>query len=529
LQKRVLIVHADYELTCLIQNWLSDLGDREGYYFRVWHETSRAAAEEKAATREKTKDKPFDLVITALEIAADESSPLAVGQQCRLGLELVRTLRSMSPELRAVIVTGRMDNELADFALQSKGTVTWAREGQEFENQLKLAVTGLLGTKKAPPQGIVSIFLSREGCWACLEEVGRGAGNPWPLEIKADNLQRLLLRSDVDVHKPNWEPLLMDVGHTLADAVLKDTDHNIEFFGALHEFIGRLGGIEHIKVRFTLDRTLHPLAVEAFKENLQHEYLMLQTVVYRELEPNIGCGTPRAGLFMDDLTKKGPLNFLIIAADLPKGAIAHVGGKDISLERLDSLEAEGADIVNQLSDLKKANELLIGEVRIVEPAKISANGSFRKLVQNTLEEKGSTWHVIHYIGHTYYDASDRVGYLFFPHPCDQQQVDQVAIEEFALWLANADTRFVYLSSCSSASHDFFYRLAEERVPAIMGFLWEVRDPSARKYAKCFYENLLKERSLEQAYLRAKQMMHASDKDDPIWASPVLVMQRGASG
>jgi CHAT domain-containing protein len=134
------------------------------------------------------------------------------------------------------------------------------------------------------------------------------------------------------------------------------------------------------------------------------------------------------------------------------------------------------------------------------------------------------WHIIHYVGHTYYDASSRVGYMFFPHPYDDKQVDPVKVAEFALWLSQADTRFVFLSACSSGGYDFIYQLAKERVPAIMGFLWEVSDPSAREYAKSFYEFLLRKRSLEEAFLHAKKTMHASHKDDPIWASPVLVEQ-----
>ena len=62
----------------------------------------------------------------------------------------------------------------------------------------------------------------------------------------------------------------------------------------------------------------------------------------------------------------------------------------------------------------------------------------------------------------------------------------------------------------------------------MGFLWNVSDPKAREFAESFYDKLLagKERSLEYACLAAKQEMHAKYENNPIWASPVLVMQVG---
>jgi len=93
-------------------------------------------------------------------------------------------------------------------------------------------------------------------------------------------------------------------------------------------------------------------------------------------------------------------------------------------------------------------------------------------------------------------------------------------------LEEADTRFVFLSSCASAGQDFIYQLAKERVPAIMGFLWKVKDAPAREYATSFYQCLLEgqQNSLEYACLGAKKLMYARYRGDPIWASAVLVMQ-----
>ena len=92
----------------------------------------------------------------------------------------------------------------------------------------------------------------------------------------------------------------------------------------------------------------------------------------------------------------------------------------------------------------------------------------------------------------------------------------------------AKTRFIFLSSCRSAEQDFIYHLAKEGIPAVMGFLWKVDDAKAKEYADTFYSRLFggNERSLEYACLEAKREMHARYEDNPIWASPVLLMQVG---
>ena len=104
--------------------------------------------------------------------------------------------------------------------------------------------------------------------------------------------------------------------------------------------------------------------------------------------------------------------------------------------------------------------------------------------------------------------------------------EPVKIDVFASVLRNADTRLVFLCSCDSAQQDFIFHLAKQRVPAIMGFLWKVKDDRAVAYVKSFYRHLFKERSLEYACLEAKKDMNNKYPDDPIWASSVLVIQVG---
>jgi CHAT domain-containing protein len=197
-----------------------------------------------------------------------------------------------------------------------------------------------------------------------------------------------------------------------------------------------------------------------------------------------------------------------------------VSSKDLNLKLgpLRSAKEEVTAVEEFLSNLKKQGGP-IGNVRLINRETVPAGGSFKQLVEDVLN-KGA-WHVLHYAGHTYYDFQSRAGYLFYPRG---DGLEPIRVKELAWSLRKADTRFAFLNCCEGGQHDFIYHLAQEGVPAIMGFLWNVNDPSAKEYAKSFYRHLFgeKERSLEYACLEAKKEMQA--KDNPIWASAVLVMQ-----
>lgn len=112
-------------------------------------------------------------------------------------------------------------------------------------------------------------------------------------------------------------------------------------------------------------------------------------------------------------------------------------------------------------------------------------------------------------------------------PKTSLEVDAVRIDTFAWWLARS--RLVFLSSCKSTEADFLFHLADENVPAVLGFRWEVEDDKARAFAACFYQHLFggQRMSLEYAFLETRKQMHRTYPTNPIWAAPVLVMQVAA--
>ncbi len=326
------------------------------------------------------------------------------------------------------------------------------------------------------------------------------------LDIDKNLLEKLVKLSHRFVPtEASWGDKFKEIGEMLAKCIFYDTPKGIEFFGRFQSLIDR----ENIKVRFNLDGDdLRQILVEALGVG---KPWMLKTAIYRGLK-SYGYAV-RPPLFLDDATSKGPLNVLIIVAEVPRNAMVETYGH-IKFPPLKNLEREASEIAALLSTLNC-------DVRIVGPADILNHG--KRLVQDTLMKEGK-WHIIHYVGHVHYDAQEHLGCVFFPYPYKTNQVEPVKIPELAYWLSLADTRFVFLSgSCTRAGKDFIYHLANEGVPAIMGFHWEVDDALARDYAMSFYRALLEHKSLEFACLTAEREMYIKHLDNPIWASPVLVV------
>jgi hypothetical protein len=526
-RKWVLMVHSSDEIMDTIEDQLNDMADIIGHALSFKRAKTRAQAEAYAAA------KPIDLVVTALEIAADDTSPMSAGDQRSLGLELVKTLKSKMPEIRAIIVADNIVDP-ADLAPLEK--TEWVQQGEPFHDSLKSAAERLLGSAPQPDELplVLSISLSKDKdrCSYWFQD-GSASYRSNPLDIDPAKLARLVDKTGMlglHVNESSWELEFVDLGDDL-ERELFDNPNNFRFRDALNQWIGKKE-LENMKVRFSVDDDAW-LAVEAVKGPGQTPGWALTTPICRVREPPGGNpGACRRLLFEDDATRKGPLNCLIIDADLPQGAKVRVSNEDLKFPVLSNVETEVSAIAKTL---KNKNDPFIGEVRIVGPASakdsindvinglkglvkvdVPANGDLKHLIETTL--RTGKWHIVHYAGHGYYDKDEHRGYVVLPNP----EAELVSIEELSLWLTAADTRLVFLSGCMTAGQDFIYQLAKERVPAIMGFIWKVVDASAGKYATKFYECLLERRSLDYACLAAKKYAHAISHADPIWASAVLV-------
>jgi hypothetical protein len=315
---------------------------------------------------------------------------------------------------------------------------------------------------------------------------------------------------------PTWVNLLQIIGNDLTKRIISA---NGTFSMHCWQAIGHAKGIENARLRFTTGRDVHPIALEALMVPDEEEsgFWMLKSPVIRRLSAE-GRRWP---LFEDEGTRSGPLNCLIIEADTE----GYVPGLK-RLKKLENVTEECRWLRSFLAgDEEEKPRFAFERVEHVRAAELPAGRSFKQHVKKRLTD-GPCWHVVHYGGHSQYDQAEGRGYVFFPG----RTIAKVDIKEFATWLNRAEARFVFLSSCHSSEADIAFELAHNRVPAILGFRWDVDDDKAEEHAKIFYTELLGgpcARPLEEALLRARQEMHGRFQSNRIWAAPMMIMQAAA--
>ncbi len=143
------------------------------------------------------------------------------------------------------------------------------------------------------------------------------------------------------------------------------------------------------------------------------------------------------------------------------------------------------------------------------------------------------YHILHFAGHGGYD-DDGKPVLQVYYDADGKQIEGITAIKLKNWIENSDLRFVYLSTCRSASTEMpdltnkiqqFENMAqaivEARVPEVIGFIWPIQDVESKFLANRFYNNFLKRFDASQALYQARA---STNEDDRIWAAPVLIQQ-----
>jgi hypothetical protein len=311
-----------------------------------------------------------------------------------------------------------------------------------------------------------------------------------------------------------WEGRLKKIGLGLREEIFSEKNLRfIQFFSQLKSRVVKdPEDISNISIKFIIKREFHSILFEAFVEE-EPNFWMLHAPIYRGcyVDSTIKCTTP---LFeKDDDT---PLKCLIIQASTA-GYVDDmiVDGENLTLETLPHLEKECSWLEKTFfPELKQQG-------RIQDVLKIEEKEG-QDFYGTVLEElmKG-TWNMVHYAGHSVCGEYKGVkgSFLFFPHPDGVIVKD---IDQFVLHLRKL--KFIYLSSCSSGGSGFVFNLAENHVPAIVGFGWDIDDKLAFEFTKTFYQHLFAKNSLETAFLETRRNMYDSNKESKIWAAPILIIQ-----
>ncbi len=410
-------------------------------------------------------------------------------------------------------------------------------KGDVFKAELKKHCCDLMGTLLPEPQpqagisekkGLVEITMDIDSEFWGYRIVGKNDKKSWEdqgiITIKTKTLTQLLKDSCKVETKicskdnQDWVKALEKIGETMFDEVFTN---NPEFSRDFYRLDGIMEERRHIRFCFKFKKSIHSVHLEAIfdKEEKQWpHYLVLISPVYRTL--CLSC-VPYQEVF-DRQDRKRKINCLLIKSDVE----AFYPGLNMRFKKLQYVSEE----VKQIYDLMIANkdQFNIGKIKVLdlesdqdgsEDWKPVKKKDFVKRVRQTLEEE--TWHIVHYAGHSEY-FEDR-GYIIFPRT--EREDLPVGFGVFSSWLRTAQTQLLFMSSCRSSAANIVFELARNRIPAILGFRWNLSDRMALKYATIFYHHLVAEgRPLEKAFQHTTRHMYDLNKSDPIWASPLLVRQ-----
>lgn len=503
MDKHVLIVSRSDDIASQIGDRLDESIAESGQELLIDYAKNRSEADRRVDTA------PYDVVVSDVELPRDRQSSLVAGQ--RLGLGLLKDLRARDVRIPVVLLSTASDASLQQEIRRQTRAEYLALDNPDWDESL-VEKCGKFITKKSSEDQLkleLDIVLHPANRYTYrMRVVGQpGLEEQGPLDMSLETLEKLgRSSSKVLVNEDDeWEMDLRDIGETLGKEIFQS---NYQFSKKFFEFLGRVGGRKNANIRFVIEKHAHPIMLEALKE-AGERYWMLDAPIYRRVkEP-----TNRFALFQDPETRAGPINCLIIEADIGNAMVPELGKK---LGPLENVPIEVGELCEFLGRPENKERFHIGEVRVLKEGE--GQTTFKDLVRNTLAE--GKWHIVHYAGHSYFDKRQQTGYVFFPG----QRIAAVKAEEFANWLNDSDVRFLYLSSCHSSEEDFVFSLANNMVPAIVGFRWDIEDRMAAEYTRCFYSQLFEKKSLEYAFLEARRQMHARHREHPIWASPVLVVQ-----
>lgn len=486
---------------------------------QVWNEAE-------ALQRCKDSPKHYDLMITSLDIPANRKIPLKSAEQ--RGIALMKSMRKNNIGIPCILLAEYKDEQLDaaigkckpcravetrvgnwESELIIKCQASLLEREQDKHNKEKGSV---LPESKGKEGGRVDIILEVSDGLICYCMQGENVDiTPKLLHIDVKKLMDLRKRSNNVSLLEDWESELHAIGYDLR----YQFSHDSEFEQDITKTILSCGGPENVRIRFVVDKMIHPVAVEALLDQ-KEEYYMLYSPTYRTIQME-GVRSP---LFADNETREKPINCLIIEANT-SGRVLDIKdsqGEELELEHLVNVRKESREIKKYLTTNKA--KFKIGEIGHLTQS--SKKQSYFDRMEDALTEHGP-WHLVHFAGHSYYDKANDTGYIFVPGPTGPKAV---SADGFAMNLRLADTRFVYLSSCKSGGADFVYELAKKEIPSILGFRWDIEDAEAAEHAQLFYKNLFdEEKILEYAFFRTRTKMYSRHPGHRIWCAAMLIIQK----
>jgi hypothetical protein len=533
--KRIRIAHPNVDMFELLAETLRGIFQAEA--IDVSHVRSAQEA------LELLKSDPADLFVAYVHLAPDRhTSPAQFA-----GVELVRNLRSAGLRVPSILIAPSTTRDLS-VDVQTLADATLVLEGHSFEADFtahvqaafrRLAATQApvapkrratkLRAVDTPARFVIDIRLRLDGnctysAWS------RGGSVPYQsnkrFSIDPKDLADLIERSRQIGNADQWTQDYRAIGEKLRDSVMNSNLEVRDDINIIRGLMFRELPNAIPSIRFIIETGIHSIALEAILDQ-QNDYWMQRAPVWRQLDLRV----LQYPLFQDVETRDGAINCLIVEAD----AEGRASELDREFDPLPGVKQEADSLEDYLRDRKRTSIGKIGRIRrdaATGEVRISVLGptrtvkewpraqSYRTALRELLTG-AETWHIVHYAGHTYYDARNDCGYIVLPG----NPLEVVGTPEVATWLSR--TRFVYMSSCRGSSQDFVFHFCKCNVPAVAGFRWDVDDARAREHSQLFYQELIDRRSLEDAFVETWKHMYGKYRMDRVWTSTELVVQLAA--
>ncbi|MBM3175550.1 MAG: CHAT domain-containing protein [Chloroflexi bacterium] len=322
------------------------------------------------------------------------------------------------------------------------------------------------------------------------------------------DIEAFTVRADEARRSPKWRALIKGVGQDLYARLFADHPVVIEAYNRAMGMVDNRD--EALSIVFSSTRDTLRLPVEFLNDG--RDYLCLKHPFSRYLQ-EVHSRAP----LKTYIASEKKLNLLIVASN--------TGG-------IPGVDEEIATLRKALSQMLSAKGI---DHQIV--ALPTAKATYER-VNNQLEQGG--YHIWHYAGHGFYDMnSPELSHLVFWSQKDAQGERLfLTASDLQSIVNNTQLCLVYLSCCLGSAaggptelyEDDFLGLAEAlaqaRVNAIVGFRWPVSDVGAVALAQTFYSALVDGFDPQRALWRARRAISRGPqkRDDPTWASPVLIEQ-----
>jgi hypothetical protein len=441
----------------------------------------------------------FSLVITSLSIRKTPTGPLTIEDE--EGIELIRWMNLNQMNTPAILVAPTYTEKLRSAQPQLGNCYVILSSASMLQ---EIVARALQLVYEQPAKFLdIEIRLRSKTEWE-YKLAGKGFAYAHENDMTVDEaaVDDLVTYSSSMGTADNWRDVLQRVGKTLMDMMWQKS-----FTWDMIDGLQQAGGENNARVRFVLRPEFHSLMLEAVScPRTRDKYWMLSAPIYRRL---LVDGATTGGYFFEG---GQPISCLIIDA----AASGYFADLKKYFDELKNVSSECDWVQEFLKDQRTFN---IGEVRLLRAA--PGAPPLAQQVKEALESRD--WGIVHFAGHSH--ANESGGWIFFPG-AEKGSIERVEMDRFSDWLRRAT--FTYFSSCDSGAGPFVFGLANRRVSNILAFRWEIDDARAFEYAQEFYRNLFSGRSLERAFLKARQQMHELHPDDRIWAAPILIKQLGDS-